>query len=567
LIAFRYYPFQPAEDSVFNTDQLTSLLSDLIMKYEMSLEEALIQLVESGEPLVTRVQSDGIESYISMFKEKINTNMVFIQNKYSLEPLVRGLERDYSLLSLTILRYLENEAAFYERMSHAIQTKNQDAIRRFKWDINSDKLKRVLYNPIEDILEMIAVYDLVKQGSADYAFQGETIPGLTEAIDLLQTLNTLKELDVSLDSAFKKGSFAELDLKGITKYLGNEMYQEFMETRERIYNHLKELLLKQGSLVEVEKGELRLSPGSIRKIGKRALNEIYSALKTGSSGERILTVCGDSERVLSSTRILEFGDNLSNIDFSSSMINSFIRGNGNRPRLGDLEVYHSQGQTNSSTVILLDMSASMNRLERFYNAKKVTLAMDQLIREDYKDEKLTVVGMGTFAKIIPISEIPLLQPYPITIYDPYIHLQYDLSTMKESDRKRIPLYFTNLQKGLSLARHVLTGSRYENKQIFLITDGSPTAHIKDSTLSINYPPSHADFNEALEELKNCVKENIVINTFLLSTEWDFNYFGEESFIKKFSRISKGRIFYPHPNELNKTILFDFINNKKKVIPF
>jgi uncharacterized protein with von Willebrand factor type A (vWA) domain len=206
----------------------------------------------------------------------------------------------------------------------------------------------------------------------------------------------------------------------------------------------------------------------------------------------------------------------------------------------------------------------MARSQRFYNAKKVTLAMDTLIKNDYKDDKLIVVGFGSTAKILQIQELPTLQPYPITIYNPYIKLKFDFSKMsQEQINTSVPLYFTNLQKGLSVSRQLLSSKQIKNKQIFLITDGAPTAHFKGSVLHINYPPVPSDFEEALNEVKLCAEDDITINTFLLTSEWDMNYFGEQSFIQQFARISKGRIFYPHPGELNQMIIYDFVSNKKK----
>ena len=99
----------------------------------------------------------------------------------------------------------------------------------------------------------------------------------------------------------------------------------------------------------------------------------------------------------------------------------------------------------------------MARSMRFYNAKKVTMAMDSLIRNEYKDEKLTVVGFGSTAKIIPVTKVPTLQPYPVTIFNPHIKLKFDFAKMKKEDiENKVPQYFTNLQKGLSVARQALS---------------------------------------------------------------------------------------------------------------
>ncbi|MCE9501205.1 MAG: VWA domain-containing protein, partial [Leptospira sp.] len=399
-------------------------------------------------------------------------------------------------------------------------------------------------------------------------FRGKESLGVVEAIDALNDLDQLTALAKALQEAVEAGDLYNLDLENIAKFLGAESYQEFLEKRESIFEKLKELLKNKGHIQENEEGGIELSPSSVRKIGKSALIEIFSNLKSDSSSGHHSIEFGDSENITSVTKKLEFGDNVSNIDFSGSMINSILRGNGSKPSLYDLDVFKARGAAKSSTVILLDMSGSMARSMRFYNAKKVTMALDALIRSEYKDEKLTIIGFGSTAKIVPISKLPLLNPYPVTIYNPYIKLKYDFSRLsKEEIENRVPMYFTNLQKGLSLARSTLSSKQTKNKQIILITDGAPTAHFKGSTLYLNYPPSPADFDEALDEVKRCRGDEVVINTFLLTSEWDFNYFGEESFIKQFAKIANGRIFYPHPNELNQMILYDFISNKKKKIAY
>ena len=407
--------------------------------------------------------------------------------------------------------------------------------------------------------------DKINNGIKKYNFTGTKIPTLKEAKNLLDNLDQLTELNQALENAIQSGDLYNFDLEQLAKFLGPESYQEFIERRETIFEQLKKLLQENGDIQENQEGGIELSPKSVRKIGKTALTEIFSKLKSdSSSGSHVTREFGDSENITSSVKPLEFGDNISHIDFSGSIINSIVRGNGNIPSLKDIDVFQARGNAKSSTVILLDMSGSMARSMRFYNAKKVTMAMDSLIRNEYKDEKLTVVGFGSTAKIFPITKVPTLQPYPVTIFNPYIKLKFDFAKMKKEDiENKVPQYFTNLQKGLSMARQALSSKQTKNKQIFLITDGAPTAHFKGSVLHINYPPAPSDFEEALSEVKQCAEDGIIINTFLLTSEWDMNYFGEKSFIQQFAKMSQGRIFYPHPNELNQMIIYDFVSNKKK----
>jgi uncharacterized protein with von Willebrand factor type A (vWA) domain len=532
----------------------------MVMKYDISLEEALKLLIEKGIPanlfLKEAGMNDLVEKYLDQIKELINK--LLTENKIS--PNIQNLENEIALKKKEF-NDKKIDPGLLKKLNKSLDEKNQDALRRLKWESN---LPKEVQKDIDFLINANIDLDRLDSGDKKYYFTGEKIPSKKDSLKILDTLEQLTELQNALKEALEKGDLYNLDLANLAKFLGAESYQEFIERRDRIFEDLKKILEQNGKIIQKEDGDISLSPDSIRKIGMTAISEIFSKLKADSSGSHVTNEFGDSENITSSVKAFEFGDNISNIDFSGSIINSIVRGNGSRPGLRDLDVYQARGNSKSATIILLDMSGSMARSQRFYNAKKVTLAMDTLIKNDYKDDKLIVVGFGSTAKVLQIQELPTLQPYPITIYNPYIKLKFDFSKMsQEQINNNVPLYFTNLQKGLSVSRQLLSSKQIKNKQIFLITDGAPTAHFKGSVLHINYPPVPSDFEEALNEVKLCAEDDITINTFLLTSEWDMNYFGEQSFIQQFARISKGRIFYPHPGELNQMIIYDFVSNKKK----
>ena len=148
-------------------------------------------------------------------------------------------------------------------------------------------------------------------------------------------------------------------------------------------------------------------------------------------------------------------------------------------------------------------------------------------------------------------------------------MQIPLEKIQEDMKEKIPLYFTNLQRGLALARKLLCSREIHNKQILLITDGVPTAHIEKGILYLNYPPTEKDMEYALKEAKACKEEGIIINTFLLSSEWDlpYSYSSKEPFIKRFAQVAEGRIFHTHPYELGVMVLYDFLKQRKRHIRF
>lgn len=562
MITYQYGEYFPEDDNSINREKLMSILSDLIMKYDVSLEEALRMMIERGVPVNLFVKEGGMEDLIRNFQNQIKDMLENILKEYTLSPLSEQIQKDIKIIHENLNKLYKKDPEILEIIKNFIESQNLDSIRRFKWELSANKKNA---NSLDDLSLNLENLDRINNGIKKYNFTGKKVPTIKKALEILENLDGLNDLQKALDEAINSGDLYNFNLEELAQFLGPESYKEFVEKRESIFNQLKALLEQGGEIIQSEEGKLELSSKSIQKIGQRALIEIFSNLKSDSgSGSHNTKEFGDSENVTSTTKPLEFGDNISNIDFSGSIINSIIRGNGPTPSLRDIDVYQARGNAKSSTVILLDMSGSMARAGRFFNAKKVVMAMDALIREEFKDEKLTVIGFGSTAKIVPVTKVPTLQPYPITIYNPFIKLKFDFAKMSKEDiENRVPLYFTNLQKGLSLARQALSSKQTNNKQIFLITDGAPTAHFKGSVLHINYPPAPADFEEALNEVKLCSEDNVVINTFLLTSEWDMNYFGEQSFINRFAKISRGRIFYPHPSELNKMIIYDFIANKKK----
>ncbi len=565
MITYKYGKYEPDDDREFTPEKLMQILSELIMKYEISVEEALKMIIEKNLPVNLFLKEGGMSDLVESFRASIRKQIQDILNTYNLNPIPQKIDKELISKFNEILNLAKKHKFSDKELKKALAESRYDFLRRIKWNTQNRELMRAIDSYLENIEDKNKIEEIISK----FTFSGKEIPSIPTAKKIALHLEQLKSLEQALTEALESGDLFNVNLEKIAQFLGAESYQEFLERRDSIFQKLSQLLEQRGDIIQTEDGELKLSPASIRKIGNQALSEIFSEMKAdSSSGNHISKEFGDSENLTSITRKFEFGDNVSNIDFASSILNSLHRGNGVKPSLIDLEVYEARGCAKSATVILLDMSGSMSRSMRFYNAKKMLLAMNSLIQKDYKDDKLILIGFGTLARVLSIAEVPTLQPYPVTIFNPYIKLKFNLSKMKpEEIEARIPLYFTNLQRGLQLARQVLGSKQIKNKDIILITDGAPTAHIKGSVVHVNYPPTPPDFEEALREVKLCKEDGITINTFLLTNEWDFNYFGEKSFIHQFAKISGGRIFYPHPHELNKLVLFDFIKNKKKKLSF
>ena len=171
----------------------------------------------------------------------------------------------------------------------------------------------------------------------------------------------------------------------------------------------------------------------------------------------------------------------------------------------------------------------------FLAAKKVTLALDSLIRSTYPKDDLYIIGFSAYATQLKPADLPRLT------WNEYV-------------------YGTNMQHAFETARTLLARSRGKNKQILMITDGEPTAHFEagDPTPHFAYPPTRRTFDETLREVVRCTREGITINTFILARS---PYLVD--FVNRMSKINTGRAFYVEPEKLGEFVLIDYVSGKRR----
>lgn len=547
-----------------------SILSELLMKHDIALEDALNELISRGLPVNLFLKEGGMEDLLGSFIRQIEQQQSELLEHYRLDGALSDTDRDIDLEGKSVLEHLKtwNNASLKQEFEQALADRSHDRIFKLKWDIVKDQ--QIRHRDYNALLKALEDRNRIDGAMRRFPFRGTEDVDRKTAIKIIDALEQLEELRKNLQTAMQNGDLFQFNLERLAELLGPESYQEFLERRQRIFDHLAALLEKQGQVVRNEAGELQLSPESIRRIGRRALEAIFRNLKPDDSGGSLISPEeSDGEQITPNSRSYEMGDNISNLDPAASIINAVIRTGQPRPGIRDLEIFRSRGQAKSATAVLLDMSGSMQRSDRFYNAKKMVLALESLIRDEYREDRLLIVGFGTTAQIYRPADVPSLQPFPVTIFDPHIRLRFDMAARflqaKKNPYEGIPLYFTNLQRGLALCRQLLGGKETKNKQILIITDGVPTAHFEENRLHINYPPSPADFDFALKEARACTEAGITINTFLLTPEWGFTFFDERPFVEEFVKNTQGRVFYPHPSKLDHFVLVDFIEGKKRLI--
>jgi uncharacterized protein with von Willebrand factor type A (vWA) domain len=357
--------------------------------------------------------------------------------------------------------------------------------------------------------------------------------------------------------------------------------QMMKDPKKPEHSDLLEQLINEGLLDKDGKGKLRLTPRAIGRMQKRALMEVFSNLRQGQrEGHEKVTPGAGGERI-DGTKPYEFGDPVSELDINQTLRNALQRGaetenrrtGGSakvsvagspvRPLAGsikfserDFELHLHEGMTSCSTVVLLDMSGSMMRYGRFPAAKRVAMAMQALIRQRFPQDSIDFVGFYSGANRIPESHLPLSMPKPVTIYDYQVRLKVPIDQIE-----RAPQHFTNLHLGLQMARRILRKRTSENKQIFVVTDGQPTAHVEGDFIYLLYPPDERSTVATLKEAVLAVREGCRISTFaLIEDYWGMDWVG---FVDQLTKLTKGVAFYTSSDQLASCIMESYLSGKKK----
>jgi len=333
---------------------------------------------------------------------------------------------------------------------------------------------------------------------------------------------------------------------------------------------LLDQLMKEGMLDKDGKGRLRLTPRSITKMQRRALMEVFANLRQGQRDGHEKVTPGQGGERIEGTKPYQYGDPVSELDLHQTLHNALTRhglpqkqleGPGHqRARIKfderDFELHLHEGVTSCSTVVLLDMSGSMMRYGRFMSAKKVAMAMQALVRGKFPQDSIDFVGFYSGAARIPEIALPLAMPKPVTIYDYQVRLRVPINQLDKA-----PQHFTNLHMGLQLARRILQKRTAENKQIFIVTDGQPTAHVEGDFVYLLYPPDPKSTVATLKEAVLAVREGCRISTFALIED----YFGMDwvGFVDQLTKLTKGVAFYTSSGELGNCIMESYLSGRKK----
>ncbi len=365
------------------------------------------------------------------------------------------------------------------------------------------------------------------QWGKSYDFEGQDPMGMGQAMQQMQELGDLDQLENLLRNAASPGALAEADMDKVRDLMGDDAAKSL----QRLADLTKQL--EEAGLIEQKEGRLEMTPKGLRKIGSNALRELFSKLAKDQLGQHETSNIGQGHERTYDTKPYEYGDPFQ-LDLNRTIRNAVRRSGGGTPiRLhpDDFEIEKTEHLTRSSTVLMLDLSLSMPMRDNFLPAKKVAMALHSLISSQFPRDYLGIVGFSETARILKAEQLP--------------EVSWDF------------VYGTNMHHGFTLARQLLSRES-GTKQIIMITDGEPTAHITPEGYPFfNYPPARETIEATLREVVRCTKEQIRINTFGLGADGSLR-----AFIEQMTSINRGRAFFTTPENLGDYVLVDFMEGKR-----
>ncbi|HXW38405.1 MAG TPA: VWA domain-containing protein [Acidimicrobiales bacterium] len=364
-----------------------------------------------------------------------------------------------------------------------------------------------------------------------YRFRGSEPMGFGDATDIASQLGEIDRMEDLFASAASPNALDEVDMEQLRRHLGDDAARSL----ERLAKLTK--TLQENGLIEQQGGRTELTPKGVRRLGQRALSDLFSQMQRERIGDHQAATSGSGHDREETTKPYEYGDPL-NLHLSATVHNAVRRGGSGVPvhlRAEDFEVVETEALTRSATVLLVDLSMSMPMRDNFVPAKKMAMALQTLISTRFPRDYLGIVGFSEVAREIKAEDLPT------AMWD-YV-------------------YGTNLQHALALARRMLA-HQYGTKQIIVVTDGEPTAHIDDDgEVWFNYPPVQETLRRTMAEVIRTTRAGITINTFALDLERT-----HYPFVEQIARVNGGRTFYTTPDALGGYVLVDFLRHRRYLRP-
>ena len=504
-------------------DKFNELIASLQQQMMQQFFQGMQQSLQNMTPEDVAKMREMIRDLNKMLKERQEGKEPdfdsFMQKHGEYFPGVNSLD--------DLIEQMQQQAAAMQGIMENLSPDQRQELQGLMEQMMGDDRIRVDMMELAQNLEAMAPSEETR---TRFPFRGKESLPLNEAMRMMGRLQQMEGLEDQLQEARRLDNIDAIDSEKVKELLGDEEYQSIEQ--------LKELMktLEEAGYIQKKGNRWELTARGMRKIGQKALQDIFNKMKRDGFGRHVSPFRGVGGERTDDSKQYQFGDAFL-LDLKQTLMNSVHRnGTGTPVQLAqeDFEVYRTEFTTQSSTVLMIDMSLSM-----IYNgcqpaAKKVAVALESLIRSQFPRDNLYIVGFSRMGREYKPNELIEL-------------------SMADNDRG------TNMAHGLMLSRKLLGRHRGINKQIIMITDGGPTVWYEDGEWQFQYPSPYAE-QQTLLEVQRCTREGITINTFMLyDDEWMV------AFVDQLTEINKGRMFYADKDNLGEYLLVDYLNSKKKIV--
>ena len=361
--------------------------------------------------------------------------------------------------------------------------------------------------------------------------EGDQGMPLSATVDAMERLHDFEDLDRAMRGDYPGASLDDVDEEALRRTLGEPAVRDLRRLREI------ERALEQAGLVQRRKGRLEVTPRGARKMGERALTRVFERLQRDREGTHDARDPGGVAEPTGATRPWRFGDQ-GTLAVQRTVFNAVTRTGGTRPGQGvsldpqDFEMVEAEQRTETATALLLDLSFSMPLSGHLVHAKKMALALHALIEGRFPHDKLYLIGFSDYARRLK----------PQDLASPGIERTYG----------------TNMQHAFLLAGRLLAQHPRSARQVIMVTDGEPTAHLEGDHAYFAWPPEPETIRLTLAEALRLARSGVTLNVFMLEDSD-----GLARFMERLARMTSGRVFLMDDERLGEFVVRDFVARRER----
>ncbi|MPZ92141.1 MAG: hypothetical protein GEU68_10985 [Actinobacteria bacterium] len=469
-------------------------------------------MAELNEMIAARNRGDDVdfEGFMSRYGD------MFPENPQNLDELLEILARRMAAMSRLMASLSPQQRAELQELAESVLS---DLDLAWEMDQLSQSLRELMPN---------LPWDEVSPNMGD-----EEMP-MSQAVDAIERVSEMEELEQTMSGDYSGATLEDIDEDQLRRALDEDAVQD-LQWLKKI-----ERALEEAGVVNRTKGRLELTARGARMIGERSLTRVLDRIRREPSHR----ARGGQAEPTGQTKPWVFGDS-DPISVERTVYNSLLRSAQARPAVlrsgpgrvvklspDDFEVVETESRPRTATALLLDLSFSMPLRGHWVPAKRMALALHALIVGKYPQDSLYLIGFSDYARRMEAS---------------------DLASVGWED-----VHGTNMEHAFMLAGRVLAEDPRSIKQVIMVTDGEPTAHIDDGYALFNWPPIPETIEKTLRQAMRLARSNISINVFMLDTSP-----GLEEFMARLSSLTGGEIFRADSAEIGQTVIGSYLRERRK----